>query len=175
MNCGSADNFQVWTRCGLRPNARQIREIADCDMPVAAAIDRVDQCVSAPGPRSSSVLVITSSTCSSVIFRGAPSRGSSLKPSSRDIWNRPRHLRTVSRETFSSAATAVIGAPSAQASTIRDRRASACDVLRRRAHPSRTCRSSALSISGSSFGLGIPGSLQADDESLTQDTSGRAR
>ena len=39
------------TRCGLRPNARQIRETADWDMPVAAAIDRVDQCVSSPGPR----------------------------------------------------------------------------------------------------------------------------
>jgi hypothetical protein len=43
MNSGSADSFQVSTRCGLRPNARQIREIAVCDIPVAAAIDRVDQ------------------------------------------------------------------------------------------------------------------------------------
>jgi hypothetical protein len=30
----------------LSPNARQIREIADRDIPVAVAIDRVDQCVS---------------------------------------------------------------------------------------------------------------------------------
>jgi hypothetical protein len=30
----------------LIPNARQIREIAVWDIPVAAAIDRVDQCVS---------------------------------------------------------------------------------------------------------------------------------
>jgi hypothetical protein len=36
-------------RCGLRPNARQIREIADWLIPVAAAVDRVDQCVSCPG------------------------------------------------------------------------------------------------------------------------------
>jgi hypothetical protein len=43
MNSRSADCFQVSTRCGLRPNARQIREIAVCDIPVAAAIDRVDQ------------------------------------------------------------------------------------------------------------------------------------
>lgn len=140
MNCGSADSFQVCTRWGLRPNARQIREIADWDMPVAAAIDRVDQCVSSPGPRSSRVLVITSSTCSSVIFLGAPGRGSSDSPSSLETWNRPRHLRTVSRDTFRSAATAVIDVPSALASTIRDRNASACDVFRRRAHPSRTCR-----------------------------------
>jgi hypothetical protein len=45
MNCGSVDSFHVSTRCGLSPNARQIREIADCDIPVAVAIDRVDQCV----------------------------------------------------------------------------------------------------------------------------------
>jgi hypothetical protein len=30
----------------LSPNARQIREIAVCDMPVAFAIDRVDQWLS---------------------------------------------------------------------------------------------------------------------------------
>ena len=155
---------------GLEPERRQIREIADCDIPVAAAIDRVDQCVSSPGPRSSRVLVITSSTCSSVIFRGAPGRGSSPRPSSREARNRPRHLRTVSRDTFSSAATAVTDLPSAQASTILDRNASACDVLRRRAHPSRTCRSSVLSTSGTSFGLGTPDSLPADEESMTQNT-----
>jgi uncharacterized coiled-coil protein SlyX len=33
MNCGSVDGFQVSTKCGLSPNARQIREIADCDIP----------------------------------------------------------------------------------------------------------------------------------------------
>jgi hypothetical protein len=43
MNRGPAGNFRVSTKWGLRPEARQIREIADCDMPVAAAIDRVDQ------------------------------------------------------------------------------------------------------------------------------------
>ena len=107
MNCGSVLNFQVCTRWGLRPKARQIRETADWLMPVAAAIDRVDQCVSSPGPRSSSVLVITSSTCSSVIFRGAPGRGSSDRPSSRDATKRPRHLRTVSRDTPRPAATSV--------------------------------------------------------------------
>jgi hypothetical protein len=141
MNCGSADSFQVSVKCGLRPNARQIREIADCDMPVAAAIDRVDQCVSCPGPRSSSVLVMTSPTCSSVIFRGAPGRGSSARPSNRAARNRPRHLRTVSREIRRSAAVAETDAPSAQASTTRDRSASAWAVLRRRAHACRTCRS----------------------------------
>ena len=55
MNCGSVDSFQVSTTCGLSPNARQIRETADWDMPVAAAIDRVDQCVSSSGGVCSSV------------------------------------------------------------------------------------------------------------------------
>jgi hypothetical protein len=45
-NCGSVESFQVSTMCGLRPNARQIRETAACDMPTAWAIDRVDQCES---------------------------------------------------------------------------------------------------------------------------------
>lgn len=55
MNCGSVDSFQVSTRCGLSPNARQIREIAVCDMPVAVAIERVDQWVPCRGGVSSRV------------------------------------------------------------------------------------------------------------------------
>lgn len=35
---------------GASANARQIREIADWDMPVAAAIDLADQCAAA-GPK----------------------------------------------------------------------------------------------------------------------------
>lgn len=45
-NCGSVGSFQVSTRCGLSPNARQILKIAVCDMPDSAAIDRIDQCES---------------------------------------------------------------------------------------------------------------------------------
>jgi hypothetical protein len=43
MNCGSADSFQVCSRWGLSPNARQIREMVVWLIPVARAIDRVDQ------------------------------------------------------------------------------------------------------------------------------------
>ena len=99
--------------------------------------------------------MITFSTCSSVIVRGRPGRGSSLSPSSRSSRNRDRHLPAVAREIPSSAATALTGRPSAQASTIRDRSASACAVFRRRAQPSRTCRSSSDSTTGSSFGLAM--------------------
>jgi hypothetical protein len=42
MNCGSVDSFQVSTKCGSSPNARRIREIDDCDRPVALAMYRVD-------------------------------------------------------------------------------------------------------------------------------------
>jgi hypothetical protein len=37
--------LNVAARCGLRPNARQIRDTADCVIPVRSANDRVDQCV----------------------------------------------------------------------------------------------------------------------------------
>jgi hypothetical protein len=50
MNCGSADSFQVCTTCGLRPNARQIRDTADWDMPADRAIDR-DRLLRAQGDR----------------------------------------------------------------------------------------------------------------------------
>ena len=83
MNCGSVDSFQVSTKCGLSPNARQIREIDDCDRPVALAMPRVDQCVSPLAGVCSSVFTMTSSTWSSLITREAPGRGSSVKPCKR--------------------------------------------------------------------------------------------
>jgi hypothetical protein len=58
MNCGSVLSFYVWTRCGLRPKARQIRDTADWDMPADLAIDRVDQCVSPSGGSCSKVAVM---------------------------------------------------------------------------------------------------------------------
>jgi hypothetical protein len=155
MNIGSVDSFHVWTMCGLRPNARQTRETVDWDMPADLAIDLVDQCVSPPGGSSSKVAVIIFSTCSSVTVLGRPGRGSSLSPSSLPSRNRDRHFPAVARDTPRPAAAALTESPSAQASTILDLSASACAVFRRRAHPSRTRRSSPVSTSGSSFGLGI--------------------
>jgi hypothetical protein len=58
----------VCDRCGASANARQMRETTGCDMPVAAAIDLVDQRVAFFGV-SFSVLMITRSTSASVIFR----------------------------------------------------------------------------------------------------------
>jgi len=67
------DSLNVCDRCGARANARQIRETVDCDMPVAAAMDLVDQWVAFFGT-SSSVLTMTRSTYASMIFLGAPPR-----------------------------------------------------------------------------------------------------
>ena len=154
MNCGSVDSFQVCTTCGLSPKVRQIRETVDWDTPAVLAIDRVDQWVSPPGGGCSSAAVTTCSTFSSLTVRGRPGRGSSVSPSSRDARNRDRHFATVSREIPSSAATAWFDAPSAQARTIRDRSASDCAVLRLRVHASSARRSSSVSSSEASFGLG---------------------
>jgi hypothetical protein len=98
--------------------------------------------------------VITCSTCSSLISRGRPGRGSSVSPASLFSANRDRHFDTMSRETLRSAATALFDPPAAQASTIRDRSASACAVLRRRDHASSVRRSPSARLRGTSFGLG---------------------
>jgi hypothetical protein len=94
MNSGSLDSFQVCWRCGCNPNARQIRDTAVWVRPTSRAIERVDHCVASVGVVSS-VRTITSSTLASLIVRGRPGRGSSVKPSSRSSPKRLRHLRTV--------------------------------------------------------------------------------
>jgi hypothetical protein len=141
MNCGSGESLNASVCCGFSPNARQIRLTADWLIPVAAAIDRVDQCVASFGC-SSSVFTITRSTCSSLIERGFPGRGSSCKPSRPRRANRPRHLPTVLALQSNSAAISVLDRPSAAAKTIRQRNASACALFGRRAHRSSTSRSS---------------------------------
>ena len=109
MNCGSAYYFHVSTRCGFKPKARQIRENADGDIPVAAAMERVDQCVSrAPFLQG---LGITNSTCSSVIFRRAPGCSSSPRPSSRDARNRPRRRRRRARSATAASVPATSSPP----------------------------------------------------------------
>ncbi len=43
MKSGSDDSLNVSTGWGFKPKARQIRLIADWDIPVVLVIDRVDQ------------------------------------------------------------------------------------------------------------------------------------
>jgi hypothetical protein len=73
-------------------------------------------------------------TLSSRIDGGRPGRGSSASPSSRRAANLPRHLLTVAGSTRRPAAACLFVAPSAQASTILARSASAWELLARRAH-----------------------------------------
>ena len=118
-----------------------MRETVARDNFVARAIERVLQWV-ASGGVDSRVRVIRPSTCASVISRGAPGRGSSARPSSRAMRNRSRHLHTVAPVILSSRATAWLERPSAQRSTMRDRRAKRWAVFGRRAHCSNFTRSS---------------------------------
>src|SRR5712671_4220460 len=92
-------------------------------MPAAFAIDRVLQWVSPDGVVSS-VFTIMASTASSVIVRGAPTRGSSYNPARRRETNWLRHLATVVLVVRRRRATTVSDA-SAQANTIRARNAKA--------------------------------------------------
>ena len=112
---------------------RQIRPIVDLLSPLRCAIEARDQCVASCGI-SSKVAVITSSTLSSRIDGGRPGRGSSVSPSHRRAANRRRHLLTVAGSTRRSAATCLFVIPSAHASTILARSASAWLLLARRAH-----------------------------------------
>jgi hypothetical protein len=144
--------LKVPVRCGLSRNAFQIRPTVDFDSPDRLAIDARDQCVASLGV-SSSVATTTASTCSSVIVRGAPERGSSTSPSNRRATNRDRHLPTVGSDTPSSLATCLLVAPVAQASTIRHRNANAWELLARRDQRSSVWRSSSVKINGA---LGRP-------------------
>ena len=102
-------------------------------VPLRWAIFARDQCVAFVGT-DSSVATTTSWTCSAVMLAGRPGRSSSVSPSRRCSMNRARHLPTVAWAHPNSAATVLLSLPSAQASTIRDRNAKACDDLPRRAH-----------------------------------------
>ncbi len=169
---GSVDSLKVSVRCGLSPNARQIRPIVDVLSPDLSAICLRDQWVAWLGV-SSSVATTTASTCSTAIDGGRPGRSSSISPFSRRLLNRLRHLETVSGCTPSAAATWVLGVPSAQASTILQRCASACDDFARRDQRSSVARSSSVSLSAALGGRPILSCNQPSlpDEFQAQDTS----
>jgi hypothetical protein len=141
----------------LSRNAFQIRPTVDRESPVFLAIDARDQWVASAGVFSR-VSTTTCSTCSSVIFRGAPGRSSSTSPASRRSTNRDRHLPTVGRDTPSRSATSALVASDAHASTIFDRNASRCELFGRRAHRVSVSRSSPVNVS-SAFGRPLPAML----------------
>ena len=144
-NSGSVDSLNVSVRCGCNPNACQIRPIVDRDRPERSAILRLDQCVAFSGV-DSSVSTTTRSTCSTLIVRGRPGLGSSHNPSNRNSQNRRRHFPTVGGDTPHTAAASLFERPSAHASTIRERNASACEDVRRRSHLTNCSRSCGVSV-----------------------------
>jgi len=130
-------------------------------IPVSAAIRRVDH-RRRPAGGASSARAITRATCSSVIVRGAPGRGASRSPASRSARKRDRHLRTVSRESPSSAATLATGrppgrsgGPAAHASTILARTAKG-PAAGSSAHTASRARSPTVSTTGGDVGLIMP-------------------
>jgi hypothetical protein len=147
MNNGSVDNLKVSSIHGLSPNAFQIRDTVGWDIPVALAIERVDQCVASAG-LDVNVLSTTASTWSSVTVRGTPERCSSARPFSRFATNRARHLPTVAWLQPSSLATTWFVFPSAHANTILDRNARLWGLFGRRAQRPSVSRSSSLNTSG---------------------------
>jgi hypothetical protein len=73
-NSGSDESLKVSTRCGCRPNARQMRCTVEGARPISLAMVLRLQCV-LPLGRVSRVLRILLATSSSPIERGAPGRG----------------------------------------------------------------------------------------------------
>src|SRR5262249_55280884 len=78
-------------------------------------------CQASQGRDTLHVAPSTSSTCASVMDRGAPGRGPSSKPSRRFMRNRSRHLQTVAPVMRSRLATSPLLSPSLQPSTMRAR------------------------------------------------------
>ena len=91
----------------LKAEGRQIRETVACDIPLLAAIERVDQCAAFLG-LVSKVIRTSSATCSSVTVRTRPGCGASESPSRRSRTKRRRHLDTVSVVTATAPATALV-------------------------------------------------------------------
>ena len=151
INQGSGDSLNVSVRCGCNPKARQIRPMVAWLRPVALAMPRVLQWV-LPRGVDSRVRTTTSSTCASVMRRGAPGRGSSVKPSSRSARNRVRHLQTVVGDRCRRLAIPRVGWPSAQARMMRARRASCGAVRDRWASEVKACRSSSVKVTAAGRG-----------------------
>ena len=82
-----------------------------------------------------------------------PGRASSTRPSRRCSTNRDRHLPTVAVEHRRSAATLVLSAPAAHASTMRERSARDCVDFARRTHRCNCSRSESVNTSSA---LGRP-------------------
>lgn len=158
MNKGSSTASTSRPGAAATANGRQIRESADRGIPVAAAIDLVDQPVTSFGV-SSSVFAMTGSTSASVILRETPGHGPSHRPSNRRPSKRRPRTRTVSAVMPSRRATSANACPSALSGTILDLSTHDWAPERRRTHDGNIARSASDSTTGAIFG---PGRLTPD-------------
>src|SRR5205809_3322513 len=117
----------------------------------------------------SSVRITTSSTFASVICRGAPTRGSSNSPATRSATKRARHLHTVTGDIRNRRGTVLFSRPSAQASTIRARRAMAGADRDRCASDSSSRRSSSVNTNAA---LGRPVRMRDSPSCVNTPTNG---
>src|ERR1017187_6776461 len=157
-SCGSVESLKYSLRWGCKPKACQICCTLLWLSPPVAALDLVLQWVASRGV-DSRVFTTTASTRSSLILRGALLRGSSSSPATPRLMNRDRHLPTVALVTCNSSAIWVLVTPLAQRSTMRERKATPCAVVRRRVQRSRVWRSSGVTASGA-FGRPRVGYMQ---------------
>src|ERR1700736_6378257 len=113
--------------------------------PLSRAMERELQWLASRGV-DSKVLVITASTRSLPMLRGAPAQGSSSSPVRPFSMNRERHLPTVALVTWSRLAMAVLVNPLALFRMIRERMARALVDLGREAQRRRVAVSSGLTM-----------------------------
>ena len=144
--CGSADNLNVSTRCDCKPNVCQMREMWPSTRPAASAIERVLHCVAERRAEPRDVRVMTRRR-DRRSTRGAPGRGSSVRPRS----DGPETAHATCRHCCSNVQAAGDrrwSAPQRKPARGASRRARRCAVVGRRAHCSNVRRSSSVSSNG---------------------------
>src|ERR1700751_2201117 len=130
-NIASVLSLKLFTKCGFKPKACQIRRTESWEMPASLAMSQLLQWVLAAGVVSK-VFVTTSSTFSSEISRGAPLRGASTMPSKDCSIKRRLHFPTMCWQTPNSLATSRLLLPWAHSNIPLARSAKLCCLLGRR-------------------------------------------
>src|ERR1700751_3253620 len=146
-NIASVLSLKLFTKCGFKPKACQIRRTESWEMPASLAMSQLLQWVLAAGVVSK-VFVTTSSTFSSEISRGAPLRGASTMPSKDCSIKRRLHFPTMCWQTPNSLATSRLLLPWAHSNITLARSAKLCWLLGRRSINLSFSSCSLLSLSG---------------------------
>src|ERR1700758_4912583 len=146
-NIASVLSLKLFTKCGFKPKACQIRRTESWEMPASLAMSQLLQWVLAAGVVSK-VFVTTSSTFSSEISRGAPLRGASTMPSKDCSIKRRLHFPTMCWQTPNSLATSRLLLPWAHSNITLARSAKLCWLLGLRSINLRFSSCSLLSLIG---------------------------